>query len=145
MSESPPPFFGDPVSACLAIDEQDPGFTGPDRLARESAVHTITADDAGLSRTLGRAWRSGAPGEVLSEKLADYATALDLSNDTVEAIENASRFYAVVPTDAEQLLALMSALAEPVKASVYAALVEAAQEEEVCVCPACIARVAGLN
>src|SRR4051794_36157328 len=87
MSDTPPPFYSDPARL-VALAPDDADYTGPDRLAREAAEATVERDDAALAACLGRAWRSGAPEELLGQVLGSYACAHDLAPDDARAIES---------------------------------------------------------
>src|SRR4051794_34589501 len=99
MSELPPPFFSEPARV-LHVDADDDAFTGPSRLAREAAAATVVRNDSAIADALGRAWRSGAPDEMLVGVLITYASAHELDSDEVRAVAAVARLVPVVLVDA---------------------------------------------
>lgn len=145
MSELPPPFFSEPARA-LHVDAGDEAFTGPSRLAREAAAATVVRDDRAIADALGRAWRSGAPDEMLAGLLITYASAHELDPEEVEAIAAAARFVPIVPAEVRgDAVALLGEVARSVAEPLGAALATAQEDEEPCWCAACIAEAASLN
>jgi hypothetical protein len=151
MSELPPPFFSEPARA-LHVDAVDDDFTGPVRLAREAAAATVCRDDGAMADVLGRAWRSGAPDELLADELladalCSYATAHELDLEEARAIASVARFVPAVPgavanrRDVELLGAVAARVSDPLGR----ALATAQDDEEPCWCPSCIAEAAALN
>jgi hypothetical protein len=145
MSDLPPSFFSDPART-LHVDPGDAAFTGPSRLAREAAAATAAGDRAAMADVLGRAWRSGAPPEVLDGTLTSYAMAEDLDEDDVRAIARTSRFMPTVPR-AQRVddVALLADVAVHVAEPLGQALASAQEDDEPCWCAACVAEAAALN
>jgi hypothetical protein len=145
MAELPPPFFSEPARA-LHVEADDEAFTGPGRLGRETAAATIARDDRAMADTLGRAWRSGAPDEMLSGLLVTYASAHELDESEVKAIASATRFAATVPQQARvNEVKLLGEVAPRIAEPLGQALARAQNDEEPCWCASCIAATASLN
>ena len=145
MRDLPLPFHTDPARA-LALGPDDARFTGPDRLAREVAEATVDRDDVALAMTLSRAWRSGAPDELLEDVLCSYARAHELDGETLAAIDTLARFAPAggdLPLGTEY--ALLAALRERALSGLQAALEAAQDADEPCWCVACVAEAAELN
>jgi hypothetical protein len=145
MRDLPPPFFSQPVLALHIADDSD-AFTGPGRLAREAAAVTADRDDLALAETLARAWRSGAPEELLTSLLTNYASAHELEPPEAHAIDAAAHFAPagqarIRPGDLDLLNEVVVHVAEPLGT----ALSDAQQDQDPCWCEACIAQVAALN
>ena len=143
---SPPPtFYTDPARALLALNHPDPRFTGPDRLAREIAEATIERDDEQVAASLGRAWRSGAPEELLESNLSSYASVHGLGADEAAAIMAASRFVTTTGDEEIEPCELFRPLVAIVPDLLGGALAAAQGDEDPCWCPLCIGELAALN
>ena len=144
MSELPPPFYADPTRALLALEPGHPDFVGPADFARRSAVHVLRRNDAAMAELLYRAWRSGAPDELLDRALLTYAGVHELDPDEAEAVYDAARLF-LLDDRAQARLPLVTALRDGVGRGVEECLTAVQGEDEPCRCPACIAEAAGLN
>lgn len=145
MSATPPPFYTDRASALVALEPDDAEFTGPDRLVRELAECILTEDDVRVTSVLRRAWRSGAPDEVIGSALYDFVVAVGISDEEAMTIANASRLIPLGDEPAEKALQLMDVIQDEVMGQVTGALVAVQETNEPCMCPACIAKLAELN
>jgi hypothetical protein len=144
MSSLPPPFFSQPARV-LHVKAGDAAFTGPDRLAREAAAVTLARNDRALADTLGRAWRSGAPDELLDRVLTTYAHAHTLDSRELRAVAIAARFVTVGPLESRDEIALLGRIASRITKPLKAALGSAQDKKKPCSCAACIAEAASLN
>jgi hypothetical protein len=145
MSQLPPPFFSEPARA-LHVDATDDAFTGPDRLARETAAVTVTRNDAVMADTLGRGWRSGAPDELLAGLLMTYASAHHLDPDEARAIAAAAHFVRAALVEGHQdPVSLLHYVGACVAGAIGEALSTVQADDEPCWCAACIAQAASLN
>lgn len=145
MSDLPPPFFSEPARA-LHVETSDDAYTGPDRLARETAIVTVNRDDSAMAEALGRGWRSGAPEELLTGLLTTYACAHGLGPEEMRAIAAAARFVpAPAGRTADNHVDLLRRVGSAVMSPLSEALASVQEDHEPCWCPACIAEAASLN
>jgi hypothetical protein len=145
MAELPPPFFSEPACG-MHLAEDDPSFTGPDRLAREAAAATLLRDDRAMADALSRARRSGAPDRLLSTMLANYASAHELESNETRAIAVTTRFVSVSPVRGRVTrLAVLGEIATRIVEPIGRALATAQADDDPCRCPKCIAQTASLN
>ena len=91
---------------------------------------------------LGRAWRSGAPEQLLGYVLDSYVVAHGLDPAEAGAITSLAQFVAT-EADAQRSVDVLEAVSAAVLPALEEALVAIQGDEEPCWCPACIARAAG--
>ena len=140
-----PLFHNDPVRRVLELCIADRDYTGPRRLATEIATATLRRNDVAVADTLRRAWRSGAPDDLLETTLSTYASAHDLDCQEAQAIAAMSQLVALAGAgEAPRNPHRYGELAVRVSTSISDALASA-QREDSCCCPACIAEASALN
>jgi hypothetical protein len=132
----------DGMRSLIGLDPDDDDYTC---FGRETAAVTLNRDDVAMAETLSRAWRSGAPEEVLTMAIATYASAHDMDPDEVVAIDNAAHAVTVHGNDGGLHPRLTQAVHFAAVEGVGDALVSAQNDEEPCFCGDCIAEVAARN
>jgi hypothetical protein len=145
MTSLPPTFYSDPVRSLLAVDPDDTEYLAPDRLASEAAIMTLRRDDACMGELLGRAWRSGAPEDLLGHVLGGYVAAHGLDGDEARTIHSLAHFVPARAAHGRAGIDLVNAVSTTVPALLEEALATFQGDEEPCWCPACIAEAAALN